>query len=80
MILSGSTVDDSGRLVEVGRRHRATGSFSGVAPPDDIHRVANTGDSVAITLHVYGADLSQGTSVCRTYELPAISEPRFEAQ
>ena len=44
---------------------------SGVAPPDDIHQVANTGDDVAITLHVYGADLSEGTSVRRTYELPA---------
>lgn len=62
---------DGGRLVEVGRRRRETGSVSGVAPPDDIHRVANTGDSVAITLHVYGADLSQGTSVRRTYELPS---------
>ena len=35
---------------------------AGVAPPDDIHRVANTGDSVANTLHVYGADLSQATT------------------
>jgi len=60
-----------GRLVEVGRRERPTGSVSGVAPPDDIHQVANTGDDVAITLHVYGADLSEGTSVRRTYELPA---------
>ena len=37
--------------------------------PDDIHRVCNTGDGVAITLHVYGADLSNGTSVRRTYQL-----------
>jgi predicted metal-dependent enzyme (double-stranded beta helix superfamily) len=42
---------------------------AGVAPPDDIHQVHNTGDTVAITLHVYGADLSQGTSVRRTYQL-----------
>jgi hypothetical protein len=27
-----------------------------------------TGDTVAITLHVYGADLSNGTSVRRTYQ------------
>ena len=75
MVLQGSeseTLFDlaGGRLVEVGRCHRETGSVSGVAPPDDIHRVANTGDSVAITLHVYGADLSQGTSVRRTYQPP----------
>ena len=55
------------RLVEIGERHRPTGSVSGAAPPDDIHRVRNTGDGVAITLHVYGADLSDGTSVRRTY-------------
>jgi predicted metal-dependent enzyme (double-stranded beta helix superfamily) len=56
------------RLVEIGERQRPTGSVSGVAPPDDIHRVCNTGDTVAITLHVYGADLSNGTSVRRIYE------------
>ena len=59
------------QLTEIGRRERPVGSVSGTAPPDDIHRVANTGDEVAITLHVYGADLSEGTSVRRTYELPA---------
>ena len=55
------------RLVQVGVVERPTGSVSGVAPPDDIHRVENTGDDVAITLHVYGADLTNGTSVRRTY-------------
>jgi predicted metal-dependent enzyme (double-stranded beta helix superfamily) len=58
---------DGDRLVEVGRRQRPAGSVSGVAPPDDIHQVDNTGDTIAITLHVYGADLSRGTSVRRTY-------------
>ena len=57
------------RVVEVGRLQRPTGSVSGVAPPDDIHRVQNLGDTVAITLHVYGADLSRGTSVRRVYKL-----------
>jgi predicted metal-dependent enzyme (double-stranded beta helix superfamily) len=59
---------DGDRLVEIGERQRPAGSVSGVAPPDDIHRVCNTGETVAITLHVYGADLSNGTSVRRTYE------------
>lgn len=58
------------RLVEVGRRQRPTGSVSGVAPPDDIHKVTNTGDTVAITLHVYGTDLTHTTSVRRTYSPP----------
>ena len=39
-----------------------------VRMPDDIHRVRNTGDAVAITSHVYGANLSRGTGVRRTYE------------
>lgn len=60
---------DGDRLVQIGQRQRPAGSVSGVAPPDDIHQVHNTGDTVAITLHVYGADLSQGTSVRRTYQL-----------
>jgi predicted metal-dependent enzyme (double-stranded beta helix superfamily) len=54
-------------LVEIGQRQRPVGSVSAVAPPDDIHQVHNTGDEVAITLHVYGADLTRGTSVRRTY-------------
>ena len=76
MILQGTESEtlyriEDERLTEVGRRQRPVGSVSGTAPPDDIHRVANTGDEVAITLHVYGADLSEGTSVRRTYDLPA---------
>lgn len=59
---------DGDRLVEVGTLQRPAGSISGVAPPDDIHRVRNTGAEVAITLHVYGTDLSNGTSVRRTYQ------------
>ncbi|NJP92616.1 cysteine dioxygenase [Nonomuraea sp. FMUSA5-5] len=59
---------DGDRLVEIGERHRPAGSVSAAAPPDDIHRVRNTGETVAITLHVYGADLSNGTSVRRVYE------------
>ncbi|REE96697.1 cysteine dioxygenase family protein [Thermomonospora umbrina] len=72
MVLQGAETEtlydiDGDRLVEIGDRRRPAGSVSGVAPPDDIHRVRNTGDMVAITLHVYGTDLSNGTSVRRTY-------------
>jgi predicted metal-dependent enzyme (double-stranded beta helix superfamily) len=74
MILQGEETEtlygfDGDRVVEVGVVQRPTGSVSGVAPPDDIHRVQNLGDSVAITLHVYGADLSRGSSVRRVYKL-----------
>jgi 3-mercaptopropionate dioxygenase len=44
---------------------------SGFAPPGDIHRVRNIGDDVAISMHVYGADISRlGSSVRRVYDLP----------
>ncbi|WP_233599282.1 MULTISPECIES: cysteine dioxygenase family protein [unclassified Amycolatopsis] len=59
---------DGDHLVRKSQRERLTGSVSGVAPPDDIHQVHNTTDTVAITLHVYGADLSKGTSVRRVYQ------------
>ena len=37
-------------------------------PPGDIHRVHNTSDTTAISLHVYGADLSVvGSSIRRVY-------------
>ncbi|OXM52667.1 cysteine dioxygenase family protein [Amycolatopsis alba] len=57
------------RLVRTAQRRRPAGSVSGVAPPDDIHQVHNAGDTVAVTLHVYGADLSKGTSVRRNYQV-----------
>jgi predicted metal-dependent enzyme (double-stranded beta helix superfamily) len=56
-----------GGLVETGVRHRTAGSVSAAAPPDDIHRVSNTGDDITISLHVYGADVSNGSSVRRKY-------------
>ena len=62
---------DGDRLLAAGTTISPAGSASAAAPPDDIHRVHNTGDEIAITLHVYGADLSEdGTSVRRTYAEP----------
>jgi predicted metal-dependent enzyme (double-stranded beta helix superfamily) len=62
---------DGGYLQEVGRSQGLPGEVSGFAPPGDIHRVRNSGDSVAISLHVYGADITRlGSSVRRIYELP----------
>lgn len=40
--------------------------------PGDIHRVRNAGSGKAISLHVYGADITRlGTSIRRVYEPPA---------
>lgn len=48
------------------------GAVCGFAPPGDIHRVWNGCSETAISLHVYGADLSRlGTSVRRVYDVPA---------
>jgi 3-mercaptopropionate dioxygenase len=61
-------------LTEVGRTANQPGAVSGFAPPGDIHRVRNIGDDVAISLHVYGADITRlGTSVRRTYDLPVLA-------
>jgi 3-mercaptopropionate dioxygenase len=64
---------DGSCLAEVGRSQNAAGVVSGFAPPGDIHRVRNIGHDVAISLHVYGADITRlGSSVRRTYELPVL--------
>jgi len=58
-------------LVAAGARTNEAGDVSGFAPPGDIHRVRNAGDSTAISIHVYGTDVSRvGSSVRRYYDLP----------
>jgi 3-mercaptopropionate dioxygenase len=63
---------DDGRALEiVARNVNPAGTASGFAPPGDIHRVRNTGTGVAISMHVYGADISRlGNSIRREYTLP----------
>lgn len=54
------------RLID--RSDNAVGDVGGFAPPGDIHRVHNTGDSTAISIHVYGTDVERtGSSVRRYY-------------
>jgi predicted metal-dependent enzyme (double-stranded beta helix superfamily) len=58
-------------LEEVGRNVGSPGDVTGFAPPGDIHRVRNRGSEIAVSLHVYGADIARlGTSVRRVYDLP----------
>ena len=53
----------------VGRSENHVGDVSGFAPPGDIHRVHNTGDTTAISIHVYGTDVTRiGSSVRRYYD------------
>jgi 3-mercaptopropionate dioxygenase len=56
-------------LNPIGESDNHTGDVSGFAPPGDIHRVHNTGDETAISIHVYGTDVSRiGSSVRRYYQ------------
>ena len=52
----------------IGRSDNQVGDVSGFAPPGDIHRVHNTSDTTAISIHIYGTDVTRtGSSVRRFY-------------
>lgn len=58
-------------LEVIGRNANPVGTVSGFAPPGDVHLVRNIGDSVAVSMHVYGTDIARvGSSVRRVYDLP----------
>lgn len=58
-------------LEAVARNANAAGTVSGFAPPGDIHQVTNVGDTVAVSMHVYGTDITRvASSVRRVYDLP----------
>lgn len=65
-------LDSQGRLTETGITEYERGSVTWLAPPErDIHQVYNVGDSLAISLHIYGADIrAAGTSINRIYPEP----------
>jgi hypothetical protein len=56
-----------GGLNLVGRKENQVGDVSGFAPPGDIHRVRNTGDTTAISIHIYGTDITRMGSSARRY-------------
>ena len=51
----------------IGRNDNHVGDVSGFAPPGDIHRVHNTGEETAISIHVYGTDVTRVGSSARRY-------------
>jgi predicted metal-dependent enzyme (double-stranded beta helix superfamily) len=58
-------------LNRIGSSDNHVGDVSGFAPPGDIHRVRNTGEETAISVHVYGTDVTRiGSSARRIYDLP----------
>ena len=53
----------------IGKSDNRTGDVSGFAPPGDIHRVHNISDETAISIHVYGTDVTRiGSSARRYYD------------
>jgi predicted metal-dependent enzyme (double-stranded beta helix superfamily) len=72
--LADGELADGGQALRLAARNvNPPGSVSAFAPPGDIHRVRNTGEVVAISMHVYGADISRlGNSIRREYSLPLL--------
>jgi predicted metal-dependent enzyme (double-stranded beta helix superfamily) len=64
-------VPEGDHLRRAGVNDNLTGDVSGFAPPGDIHRVRNSGEHTAISLHIYGTDIARiDSSVRRIYDLP----------
>jgi 3-mercaptopropionate dioxygenase len=64
-----------GWLEQDGTADSHTGEVTGLAPPGDIHRVRNNGTETAISLHVYGTDVSRlGSSIRRVYNQPVVAD------
>jgi quercetin dioxygenase-like cupin family protein len=58
-------------LEVIARNANPVGTVTGFAPPGDVHLVRNAGDTVAVSMHVYGTDIARvGSSVRRVYDLP----------
>ena len=56
-------------LLVTGHTVNEVGSVCALVPPGDIHRVKNSGEGTAVSLHVYGADVqARGASILRCYE------------
>lgn len=58
-------------LVKTGELTNPQGTFEGFAPPGDLHEVWNAGEELAISIHIYGANIAElGSSIRRRYDLP----------
>jgi 3-mercaptopropionate dioxygenase len=69
-VLAGIEHEDlyDNQLNPIGVRDNHPGEVSAFAPPGDIHRIRNTGTRTAISLHIYGTDITRiGSSVRRYY-------------
>jgi|SRR5215475_1554211 len=68
-VLAGAEHEDlyDDQLNPIGTRKNHPGEVSGFAPPGDIHRIRNTGTRTAISLHIYGTDITRIGSSARRY-------------
>lgn len=58
------------QLVVSGHAINRARSVAALVPPGDIHHVANDGRTLAVSLHIYGADIAAlGSSIRRRYDL-----------
>lgn len=76
-------VDDKAdrHLVITNHTVNPVGSVVALVPPGDIHRVKNSGNVVAVSLHIYGADVhALGSSILRRYEHEVRAQPAAAAQ
>lgn len=47
------------------------GMIEALTPPGDTHKMAIAGDDLAISIHIYGADIGKlGSSILRRYDQP----------
>jgi 3-mercaptopropionate dioxygenase len=69
-------LSSDGWLEQDGTADSSTGDVAALAPPGDIHRVLNLGSDTAISLHIYGTDVSRlGSSIRRVYRQPVVAGP-----
>jgi len=60
-----------GHLEVAARNQNPVGAVNAFAPPGDIHQVRNSGRDIAVSMHVYGTDITRvGSSIRREYDLP----------
>ena len=58
-------------LAQTGDGLSRDGSVDVLLPPGDIHKVANAGSDLAVSIHIYGANLAAlGCSIRHRYDLP----------
>jgi predicted metal-dependent enzyme (double-stranded beta helix superfamily) len=69
---------DGDHLRVAARAVNEIGEVSAFAPPGDIHLVRNSGTGIAVSMHVYGTDISRvGSSVRRVYHPRPIASDRI---